>query len=51
MASILRVTTTIDVSSDILNKDAGQLVKEAIQQAIPVVINALKKGVEDDQKK
>lgn len=44
MASIVKITatTTIDVSSDVLNKEAGALVKEAIQQAIPVILDGLK---------
>lgn len=44
MASIVKITatTTIDVSSDVLNKEAGSLVKEAIQQAIPVILDGLK---------
>lgn len=44
MASIVKITatTTIDVSSDVLNKEAGALVKDAIVQVTPVLIDALK---------
>ena len=43
MASILKVTITTDVSSDVLNKEAGELVKEAIKQIVPVIIDSVKK--------
>ena len=44
MSNILKITatTTLEVSSDILNKDAGALVKDAIVQVTPVLIDALK---------
>lgn len=52
MASIVKITatTTIDVSSDVLNKEAGSLVKEAIQQAIPVILDGLKQKNEPSNK-
>lgn len=52
MASIVKITatTTIDVSSDVLNKEAGALVKEAIQQAIPVILDGLKQKNEPSNK-
>ena len=44
MASILKITitTTADVSSDVLNKEAGALVKDAITKVVPVIIDKLK---------
>jgi len=44
VSNILKITatTTLEVSSDILNKDAGALVKDAIVQVTPVLIDALK---------
>lgn len=44
MSNILKITatTTLEVSSDILNKDAGALVKDAIVQVTPVLVEALK---------
>lgn len=44
MSNILKITatTTLEVSSDILNKDAGALVKDAIVQVTPVLVDALK---------
>ena len=45
MANIIKITatTTLEVASDILSKDAGALVKDLIVQATPIVIDALKK--------
>ena len=43
MASILKVTITTDVSREVLNKEAGELVKEAIKQIIPAIIDCAKK--------
>lgn len=47
MASIIKATATltVDFSSDILNKEAGQLVKEALGQAIPLFIEAIKEEI------
>ena len=47
MSNILKITatTTVEVSSDILKKDAGKLVKDAIEQALPVVIDAIKESI------
>ncbi len=47
MSNILKVTatTTLEVSSDILSKEAGKLVKDAVEQALPVVIDALKEAL------
>lgn len=43
MASILKVTITTDISSDVLNKEAGELLKDAIKQIIPVIVENAKK--------
>lgn len=43
MASILKVTITTDVSSDVLNKEAGELLKDVIKQLIPVIVENSKK--------
>ena len=45
MSNIIKITatTTLEVASDILNKDAGALVKDLIVKATPIVIDALKK--------
>lgn len=47
MSNILKITaaTTVEVSSDILNKDTGKLLKDAIEQALPVVIDAIKESI------
>ena len=43
MASIIKATATltVDFSSDILNKEAGELVKDAIKQVVPVIVSAI----------
>ena len=47
MSNILKITatTTLEVSSDILNKDAGALVKDAIVQATPIILDAIKNSI------
>ena len=45
MASVLKITATIDVQSDVLPKDSGALVGEAIKQLIPTVVAVLKKEI------
>ena len=47
MSNILKITasTTLEVSSDILNKDAGALVKDAIVQATPIILDAIKENI------
>ena len=47
MSNILKITatTTLEVSSDILNKDAGALVKDAIVQATPIILDAIKSSI------
>ena len=47
MSNILKITatTTLEVSSDILNKDAGALVKDAIVQATPIILDAIKGSI------
>lgn len=47
MSNILKVTatTTLEVSSDILNKDASALVKDAIAQATPIILDAIKESI------
>ena len=52
MANILRVTvtTTAEVSSDILNKEAGALVKDAIEKLVPVVVDAIKGETKKESK-
>ena len=47
MSNILKITatTTLEVSSDILNKDAGSLVKDAIVQATPIILDAIKNSI------
>ena len=52
MSNILKITatTTLEVSSDILNKDAGALVKDAIVQASPIILDASKKSIDPTPK-
>ena len=52
MSNILKITatTTLEVSSDILNKDAGALVKDAIVQATPIILDAIKKSINPTSK-
>ena len=47
MSNILKITatTTLEVSSDILSKDAGALVKDAIVQATPIILDAIKESI------
>ena len=45
MASILKVTATVNVESDVLPKESGALVGETIKQLIPSLIAALKKEI------
>ena len=47
MSNILKITATtaLEVSSDILNKDAGALVKDAIVQATPIILDAIKSSI------
>ena len=42
MASIVRVTVSANVESDILNKEASALVSEAIKQIVPIVVDYIK---------
>lgn len=53
MANILKVTvaTTAEVSSDILNKEAGALVKDAIERLVPVVVDAIRGETKTSEKK
>ena len=52
MSNILKITasTTLEVSSDILNKDAGALVKDAIVQATPIILDAIKNSIDPTPK-
>ena len=47
MASVLKATATltVDFSSDILNKDAGDLVKDAIKQIMPIIVEGVRQQV------
>ena len=52
MANIIRVTvtTTAQESIDIINKEAGALVKDAIEKLVPVVIDAIKGETKKESK-
>ena len=52
MSNILKITasTTLEVSSDILNKDAGALVKDAIVQATPIILYAIRNSIDPTPK-
>ena len=41
MGSILKITTTLNVESDVLGKEAGALVKEAFSAIMPAVTKAV----------
>lgn len=41
MASILKVTTTINFESDILGKEAGELVKGLANAVMPAVVKSV----------
>lgn len=41
MASILKVTTTINIESDILGKEAGQLVKDLATAVMPAIVKSV----------
>ena len=47
MSNILKITATtaLEVSSDILSKDAGALLKDAIVQATPIILDAIKESI------
>ena len=47
MASIMKatVTLTVDFSSDTLNKDAGDLVKDAVKQIVPIIVEGVRQQV------
>ena len=47
MSNILKITatTTLEVSSDILSKDAGALLKDTIVQATPIILDAIKENI------
>lgn len=51
MASILKITTTINVESDILGKDAGILVKDLIKEVTPAIRKAVQDYVSPEQPK
>lgn len=47
MSNILKITATtaLEVSSDILSKDAGALLKDTIVQATPIILDAIKNSI------
>jgi len=42
MSSIVKITVTANVESDILNKEAGLLVSDAVKQLTPALVEAFK---------
>lgn len=51
MASILKITTTIDVQSDILGKDAGEIVKGLVGDIRPIIRKAVNEWASPEPKK
>lgn len=51
MASIFKVTTTINVESDILGKEAGVIIKDLIKEVTPAIRKAVQDYVSPEQPK
>lgn len=51
MASIFKVTTTINVESDILGKEAGAIIKDLIKEVTPAIRKAVQDYVNPEQPK
>jgi len=45
MASVLKITTTINVESDILGKEAGIIVKDVITSVMPAITKSVNEFV------